>query len=361
MRIERIVITGDVLRTEDGDPHQLYNVRWLHGELSHLLRKLTGLQPAIAYRRNAPDGGRAVVAEWYGLLGRAPSLAAWAATYGETAPPAALADALRHDYEGALVVAFELSPLMRAVLDRIGVPWVDIEVSPVRFLDDLALTLRFSWISGPIAASHPGLLTPGHVRDTVARLRARHCNDAQAAACSGACIFLAQTRHDRTLIKAGAFFPDEEAVERAAPALSGRPLVLKPYPLAPDNPLLDALRRRFPARVTEANIYALLSAARDAEYLTISSSAAIEARHFGCRAKMFHEAAHARPAAAVSLWAHRSAAFWRAVLAPLLPLNRAADFEEPVIPDRLRRSLGAWSFTRPPPQEAPAPRVRAVS
>jgi hypothetical protein len=352
MRIERIVMTGDVFRTTCGDPNQLANVRWLRGELSRVLYELTGLWPDVRYRRNAPDDGYALIAEWYGLLGHVPSVEAWAATYSQVDPPPALVEALMPDYDRALVIGFELSPLMRSVLDRIGAPWVDVEVSPLRFLDDLALSVRCSWlVQGPLAwpadrLAHPGLVSPGHVAEAVARQRAQHRGDPAAAACSGACIFLAQTRYDRTLIKDGVFFPDTEAVERVAQALKGRRLVLKPHPLAPDSPLIGMLRQRCAGELTEANVYALLAAAGDVQLITVSSSAAIEARHFGHRPRMLHPAAHAHPAQFTSLWAHRSAAFWRAALAPILPLKVGAAFEEHTIPDRLRRNLGAWGFAR---------------
>jgi hypothetical protein len=353
MHIERIVITGDVFRTTNGDPNQIFNVRWLHEELGDVLHAVTGLRPEVGYRRNQADDGRAMITDWYGLLGHTSSVEAWAATYGETASPA-LIDALAPDYARALVVGFELSPLMRSALDGLGVSWIDVELSPIRFLDDLALSLRGSWRMEE--RPQPGLVTADQVAEAVARLRTRLGGDPAAAACSGACVFLAQTPRDRTLLKDGGFFPDTEAVEGVAQALDGRRLVLKPHPLATDNPLLGALQQRFDAHITEANIYALLAAASDVRLLTISSSTAIEARCFGHNAHMLHPAAHTHPAPLTSLWAHRSAAFWRAALGGILPVNADAIFEERTIPDRLRLKLGAWGFTRPTsPREAAGP------
>jgi hypothetical protein len=236
---------------------------------------------------------------------------------------------------------------MRSILGRIGVPWVDVELSPLRFLDDLALSLRCSWpTKRPVdRIAHPGLVSPDHVAAAVARLGAQHRGDPAAAACGGACIFVAQTRHDRTLIRDGRFFPDTDAVEGVAQALDGRRLVLKPHPLAPDIPLLGMLQQRFAASITDANVYALLAATEDVLLLTISSSAAIEARHFGHNPRVLHPAGHA-PAPFISLSAHRSVTFWRTVLAPLLPLKPDAAFEGSTTPDRLRRNLGAWGFLR---------------
>jgi hypothetical protein len=349
MRIDRIAITGDVFRTTVGDPNQLANVRWLHGELS-CLHGLTGLRPEIRYRLNAPDGGSVVISDWFALLGHTLSIEAWAATYGQAAPPD-LVDAVRPDYDGALVIGFELSPLMCSLLDAIGAPWIDVGVSPIRFLDDLALTLRFSW---PVDIAHPGLIAPAHVREAVARIRARYASNPDARGLGEACVFLAQTRQDRTLIKNGAFFPDAEVLDRLALALDGRRLVLKPHPLAPDNPLLGLLHQRFGALTTDANVYTLLAAPPGPRFVTISSSAAIEARHFGHAPKIFHLAAHAEPGMS-SLWAHRCAAFWRAALTPVLPLGAGVDFEERAVPGRLRRSLGSWGWQTEGAAPAAAP------
>jgi len=357
MRIERIVITGDVFRTYGDDPNQLSNVRWLRGELARVLYELTGLWPDVRYRRNAADEGRTIIAEWYRLLARTPSIEAWAATFGETAPPRPLIDELRPDYDRALVIGFELSPLMRSALDSIGAPWVDIGVSPIRFLDDLALSFEFSWPAVPV---HAGLVSRHHLQEAVARLRARHRDDPAAADLGGACVFLAQTQNDRTLIKDGGFFRDEEAIERVAQALDGRTLVLKAHPLAPSNPILAALQQRFGARTTEASIYTILAAATGVQFLTISSSAAIEARHFGHTAEMFHPAGHVDPAPITSLWAHRTAAFWRSALGKVLRVKQDVELEERTTPDRLRCILGSWGMPRPRAEGAVAGRPAAI-
>src|SRR5262249_29293017 len=128
----------------------------------------------------------------------------------------------------------------------------------------------------------------------------------------------------------------------------------------PDNPIVAALRERLAATVTDANIYALLAAACDVRFVTISSSAAIEARPFGHSAEMLHPGAHAHPAPFTSLWAHRSPPSSRAVLGPLLPLKANATYEQRLAPDRLRRRLNAWGFTRPAAcEETAAPAIAA--
>jgi glycosyltransferase involved in cell wall biosynthesis len=348
MSVERIVFTGDVFRTTSGDADQLWNVSWLRDEFAPVLHELTGLWPIIRYRLEEPTQvrepmpglGRNVIAEWYRCLGHTPSPEAWAATFAQSAPPA-LIDLMRPDYERGLVIGFELSPLMRSILDGLRTPWIDVGVSPIRFLDDIALNLRFSW---PLNLTHPGIVSHDLVQDAVKRMQALHGNASLVSELKDACVFLAQTLRDRTLIKDGRFFPDSEVIDQVAQALDGRPLVLKPHPLAPDNPLIEGLERRFGARRTDANIYAILANAADALYLTISSSAAVEARCFGRTTKVLHPAAHADIAPVSSLWAHRSASFWRTALTPILRLRPEALFEEPTVPNRLRRLIYPWSI-----------------
>ena len=197
----------------------------------------------------------------------------------------------------------------------------------------------------------PGWSPPSQVAEAVARLRAEHRDDPAAAGL-----------HRRVRLPGpDPARPDADQGRRllsATPrrwsgwrkALDGRRLVLKPHPLAPDNPLLGALQQRFAGQLTEANVYALLAAASDVQLLTISSSAAIEAAPLRAPRRDAPSRGPRRPAPFTSLWAHRSAAFWRAALAPDPAVRADAAFEERTIPDRLR---GASA-----PGASPAPRRR---
>jgi hypothetical protein len=345
MPIERVVITGDVFRTSGGEANQLSNVRWLHAELARDLERVTGLLPEIRFRCNEPDDGRMAISRWYLLLGHTPSLDAWAATFNIARPPRELVDELRQDYERSLVIGFEMSPLITSVLDIIGVPWINICLSPIRFLEDLALTLRFSWM---VRVTHPGLVYRDQIDEAVRQFRERYKHDSSSSRIGKACVFLAQTSHDRTLIRNGQFYPDSEVLERVDQALEGRQLFLRPHPLAPANPILSALEQRFGACRIEANTYALLAGPEKAHYLSISSSAALEAKLFGHAVDLFHGLAFFESwGSETSLWAHRSASFWRAALSPIMTVNSDADFEERTTPDRLRRLHGSWGISPP--------------
>ena len=141
--VERIVLTGDVFRTVTGEAGQLKNVRWLSRRFRPLLMDLTALPVEERFRLNAADEGKAVIRKWFALLGEPVSLEAWARSFWRT-PPRALINAMARDYRGSLVVSVEMSPLMQGVFDALDVPWIDVGISPRRFLPDLAVSLKAS-------------------------------------------------------------------------------------------------------------------------------------------------------------------------------------------------------------------------
>lgn len=100
----------------------------------------------------------------------------WAELYH--AVPEAAADYLaRHIPPGALVISYEMTPWLRAVVDRAGNDWLDLRLSPLRFASDLYLAVR---------TNRPELY---------AALK-RHAQSAQAIHCE-AMLLTAQIRHRR--------------------------------------------------------------------------------------------------------------------------------------------------------------------
>jgi hypothetical protein len=65
----------------------------------------------------------------------------WALLY-HAVPEAAAAYLARHIPPGALVISYEMTPWLRAVIDRAGNDWLDLRLSPLRFASDLYLAVR---------------------------------------------------------------------------------------------------------------------------------------------------------------------------------------------------------------------------
>jgi len=336
-KIKRIVFTGDVFRTDDAlEQNQLSNVRWLRDELANTLHTVTNIVPEIRFRRNERDAGRSTLKRWYELLGRTASQQAWAATFWQDKPPKALVEAVNDDYQDALVIAVEMSPLLQSLLDALGVPWVDVTISPIRFLQDLLVSLRFSRHLSHNPA-HPGLIGPHDIEAAAQHLRAYYGKN-KLEHLDGTAVYFAQTQADRTQItQHGQFFSVDATLAAIETNLQNRRLVVKAHPWAKANPILSLCHERFDARTTDDNTYAILASACDVTVLTISSSVGIEAEAFGKPVNFFSRDAlgwiYSGP---TSFWAHRSPSFWRELLSPIFPVTSASE------PDQAGVRFGNW-------------------
>lgn len=65
----------------------------------------------------------------------------WATLYHRV-PPAAADYLARHIPDEALVISYEMTPWLRAVLEQRGCDWLDIRLAPLRFASDLYLAVR---------------------------------------------------------------------------------------------------------------------------------------------------------------------------------------------------------------------------
>ena len=343
--LTRVVFTGDVLRTDnEGSPLQLGNVRWLYSHFGPTISEITGLPTSIRYRHNEEDNGRSVVQKWYGLMGHPSGEWAWAATFWTSDPPPALVSELAEDYDCALVICVEMSPILEAVLNRLGVPWIDINISPLRFLEDLLVCFRCSGHFSAIP-SHDGFLQQSHINYAVQRVREYYAGRIRQGEFDGSAIYFAQTPTDRTLIKDCGFISDEEVVENIAASSKGCRLFVKPHPFSASNSIISACQKILGAEITDVNTYALLSSSEKFKALTISSSVAVEAAAFEKRSFSFHDKVqrwiYDGPA---SLHAHRSPAFWRELLAGLMPTRDIRREDIQMQPNMLRRELGFFGL-----------------
>ena len=351
MRIERIVFTGDFFRTSDfRDPNQLANVFRLHGLLSKALAKATGIQPIVWFGQEYPQDtyegpGASVPDDYFRAMYRVPNLYTWVDTFFKE-PTDTLLELLAPVFDRSLVVSFEISPLLQLALDRLGVPWIDLLWSPIRFLPDLAFSFRGS--------SHFDLsrcadywLKQDLLDQAVERIR-----DYYGKSCchpEGGLVFFAQTNVDRTLLTPQGLYAIEDAVAGVQERLEGRKLWIKPHPLQLDNPILSLLRDRVGGELIADPTYGLLASEAPFEVVTISSSVAHEARLFGKRATTFnsHFLDHVYDGP-MSLNGCCAPSFWARLLQPILPVQETGEAEPPaaVVPNLLRNKVGYYGLDR---------------
>jgi hypothetical protein len=176
-------------------------------------------------------------------------------------------------------------------------------------------------------------------------------------------LVLGQRRTDATQIVDGRFFDaGDHRADIAAICARHRAVVLKAHPLDPDHSLLDVTRQVAPNLFGPAggsgmvgdNLYRLLAMPEIASVLTVSSSAAYEARYFGktiytlgrLPVRLGWRGASPDAAAHVSLDdVVLSVDFWRHVLAPHTPVSACDGMRLAPKPNRLRIALDSfWNF-----------------
>lgn len=345
----RIVVAGDVLRPQDEAfrPAQAGNILWLHRLLRRPLAAATGLpvEPLAWLEQGGFD-----TPGLYAAAGVAPDITGWVALFDAEALPRAAAERLAAPFaDAAVVVGFELAEVQKRLLTHLGVPFVDLNIHPVRFGPDVFFAVQ---------TNHAGIaaeLAPFHAEDHVFEpwadlLAAMAVKTPIHPPVTEGVLLVGQTRVDRALIRQGRLLD----LSAFAPALhralgpEGR-VLFKPHPYNADGFGLHAagvpLHR---LREVQDNAYLLMAQDRIARVVGVSSSLVEEARHFGKEgvflgtppfrlARDTRDLAPGMHASVVEAWLW--ADFWRAVLAPVLRVT-APDGRRPALgPNALRTAL----------------------
>ena len=350
----RILVTGDVLRPRQDAflPQLTGNILWLHRLLRRPLAAATGLEvQALAWEPGTAPGATGFdTPGFYAAAGAAPDIEGWVGLFDAATLPREAAARLAAPFEdAAAVIGFELAEVQKRLLTQLGIPWVDLNIHPVRFGPDLFFAVQ---------TNHPGILDA---------LAAHHSEDAEfepwadwlaamavkmpiAPPIEERVLVVGQTRVDRSLISQGKLL-DLRDVGAAFHREVGRDerVLFRPHPYDTGSFGLHELGLpRARIRQIEQNAYLLLAQDSVQRVLGVSSSLVAEARFFG-KEGVFLGPPPFRIAATCSALAplmHASVVeawlwpdFWRDLLAPLLPVT-AQDGRRPVLgPNALRLAL----------------------
>jgi hypothetical protein len=354
----RIIITGDGLRCEApaGLYGQLTNARWLFGLLEQPVAEATGIQPELVFASFSDDTD---IAEIYSKLGLPLNATGWIKIFNHV--PDHVTELLYGNIEGALVIGFELPPGLISSMGRLGAKVLNIGIHPVRFMDDIFLGfqtpeptladgLARHAMHERLAYRAAGLIKAFAARDPLTRFPAP------------AAVFAGQIAIDRSLIRDGRLITADDLVETIEKTF-GRyeTVLLKPHPLALDNPVIDRIMALgLSTQTTDLDFYRLVSHPDVAAVIAISSGTCQEATYFG------KEGIHLSHCATPCLWRDSPPDedgwwsiydhflvpdFWRAILAPIINVT-PMDGDKPLPkPNRLRISLrGFWGFSHIDPR-----------
>ena len=363
--IKGAIVVGDLLRPQvSGHPGGVdRQTLWLWNAIKRQVHLACGLPVERLTTADVP-----ALCGWIeSLRSPADADAWWASVYRCLPCSEALDRLVTKRLRGRFCVGYELPPWLVRLLEAHGVPYVDLRLHPIRFMDDLLFAVRASCpdtqAALPTMAVHESeVLATAGLREAMCR----YISEARVP--DNTLIAIGQRRFDSTQILGGGFF-DAHEMTGEIHALCGdyAGVILKPHPLDRHHSLLEVAATA-PTRVLGVindNTYRMMALPQVAAILTVNSGVAYEAPYFG---KRVHTLAPlqmrlgwrgAQPDAAV----HASLDdvvltpdFWRVVLAPHTPVSAPDGMRLRPKPNRLRIAFDSfWNFQEIDTDRIPRP------
>jgi SAM-dependent methyltransferase len=281
-----IAILDDFLRDEpNGLAHHVANRRWL----AAMVRSLAG-EACVPRELGFDLAGEAHldVPAFMAALGLDCGVAGWAAAW-EREPTDRFVALLGARLRGADAVAgFGLSNVVATAVERLGLPFIDVEVSPFRFQPDLDIDARTNVPA--LAGSSLFAVPEPRLRAAATAVRgwcARHAPDVIPAGVGRVGVVFGQTEVDASLVDAGQlgdFATHAETVREWAEGLDH--VLFRPHPYAATAAAFELLSAILPTiRPTRIGSYALLASDRVERFLAVSSGIIDEAIYFDAAAR----------------------------------------------------------------------------
>jgi hypothetical protein len=350
--VRGVVVLGDFLRPDaQGRPGGADRpALWL----ANAVKRQIGLAAGLAVWPLLPSRD-AALQEWL-IAERAPGEADayWAAHHAALPDHPALGHVLHARLRERFCLTYEAPPYLLRRLDGLGVPWLDVRIHPVRFLDDLLFAVRAAEPATQ-AVLLAGAVPEAEVIATAGLCEAMGQFISEATVPVDTLIVVGQRPMDATQIVAGRFFDAIDVREHVVRICTGyRAVVLKPHPTGETHSLLltAAGSGANVLGVITDNLYRLLALPQVSAVLTVNSSVAYEAPYFGKRVhalaplplRIAWRDGEADAYASLDDWLLLPD-FWRLVLAPHAPVSAPDGARLPAKPNRLRIALDSfWNF-----------------
>lgn len=245
------------------------------------------------------------------------------------------------DAASSAVVAFELSGVDRLQLDAAGIPWVNFEIHPVRFLEDLYFSVEASF---PIDLSRIEI-PDDYVSLRAEVLRAKYRQEARVEN-ENRLLIVGQTPIDKSIYFDGEFKQLPDYFARLDLVVAGFDGVdYRPHPYLTDAEVDASICSRYGAGVCdEPNIYKVFTSGRYRAVCGISSSVLCEAPFFGLQSAALESRARqfGRPVSYAKLI--RDCHLWLNGLLEVAVKPRAYDALPPVPENYLRQVYCSWAY-----------------
>ncbi len=363
--VSEIVMLGELLRTQAINPFYAdQTTRLVHALFRDLIHAATGMRPDCELAGNAKRFNREA---FYRLAGYdVVSTENWlrivSGRFREEA-----ADYFAQCFAGALVISHEAGSLVR-VMERRNIPFVDMRVSPIRFMKDIYFAFRTN-LPEVAARLRAHMLGEDAIRDAADRLRAYYAarpRDPALRFAPGSLLICGQTDTDLSLVVDGGitdFSRHAETLRRLTDRHDH--VYYKPHPMAAqacDNRwLLSSFPEMKPAR---GNMYRMLCDGNLRTVAALSSGVLHEAPCFGKEAvpvshlhmNLARTGMPAAPGEYVMIGdACYASDFWRDILEPCIGAKGSGRIGFTGGDNFLRGYMGMWwdyEIGRPKPSAA---------
>ncbi len=264
-------------------------------------------------------------------------LSAWEGSlHGEV--PSVLRDL---DAATSAVVAFELSGIDRIQLDAAGIPWVNFEIHPVRFLEDLYLSVEASFAIDLSRLEIPD----DYVSLRAEVLRAKY-RPTVLAEPEKRLLIIGQAPNDKSIYFDGEFkqLPDYFAqLDSILPKFDG--VDYRPHPYLTDSEVDAKIASRYSAGACpEPNIYKVFVSDRYRAVCGISSSVLCEAPFFGIQSTALEPRARRFGSPVSYAKLIRDCHLWLSGLLEVAVEPRRYDALPPVPENYLRQVYCSWAY-----------------
>jgi hypothetical protein len=325
-KAKRIIFTCDFMRTSENlDFIQRSNITKIFEIMAPHVRA-TAISPVSLFPDLPDDEYKELILASYAAFGLIPSLESWASTYHASSlfsvqgAEMRMIELFKGIFSDSIVISFEASPMLKRVFERCAIAYIDVRAHSERFMDDLPLGFHSN-----SPAIREILKTYAHPREDFERA----CSDLRGSISlsvsndttpNNSIVFLAQTRHDSSVIlPSGDFFDVEpclDYVQKIVESYGSTNLLIKPHPLEPYSDVVQALLMLPNASLTNDNVYRLMSSEKVSAFVTFSSSTGHEAEAFQ---KPVHWISAKQPIRdyAPIMFEYRTSKFWHSIFGTL--------------------------------------------
>jgi hypothetical protein len=352
---QKIIFTGDIFRSDHlGNGTQNININWLYSALKPCLELATSLsiEKQLFSREDV-----SLTQSGYQMIESEVSLEAWAKLFKYKELDQNFLMNVWLSFKNAIVIAFEIPEILRDALDTLGIPFVDLIIHPIRFLDDIIFGIRSN--NRDLSQLFCQYLLPeesiriqsGLVMATMSRLNRLDISGKAA-------LFAGQTTDDKVLINQDHFYQVSDFIDRFAEISANYDtLLIKAHPYSLDPFEVISISRLFSnCQIISENFYYLMSHDNIEAVYSISSSTSIEAKYLGKQGyhlteypfrftEEFNEAEFKLGSFFTVDDVIFSADFWREILSSLVSTTPSSGITLPKKPNRIRTSLRSfWDF-----------------